>query len=136
MATRNILHINKLSEFEDFIERKGYMILATSKNPYEVLRAKKDSDTVIVYQKNGAKEHLSTMDKDYHLVREFIKTQKSDEKNFFTDSEYRILLKALSREREVCEKVDRDCGEDHKLIHMMNSIEKKIKDIQYGKTEI
>lgn len=136
MATRNILHINKLSEFEDFIERKGYMILATSKNPYEVLRAKKDSDTVIVYQKKGAKEHLSTMDKDYHLVREFIKTQKSDEKNFFTDSEYRILLKALSREREVCEKVDRDCGEDHKLIHIMNSIEKKIKDIQYGKTEI
>lgn len=57
-------------------------------------------------------------------------------KTYFTDSEYRILLKALSREREVCEKVDRDCGEDHKLIHIMNSIEKKIKDIQYGKTEI
>ena len=41
MATRNILPINKLSEFEDFLENKGYMILATSKNPYEVLRAKK-----------------------------------------------------------------------------------------------
>lgn len=136
MATRNILPINKLGEFEDFLERKGYMILATSKNPYEVLRAKKGSDTVIIYQKNGAKEHLSTMDKDYHLVREFIKTQKSDEKAFFADEEYRILLKALSREREVCEKVDRDCGDDHKLIHIMNSIEKKIKDIQYGKTEI
>lgn len=136
MATRNILPINKLGEFEDFLERKGYMILATSKNPYEVLRAKKDSDTVIIYQKNGAKEHLSTMDKDYHLVREFIKTQKSDEKAFFADEEYRILLKALSREREVCEKVDRDCVDDHKLIHIMNSIEKKIKDIQYGKTEI
>ena len=76
------------------------------------------------------------MDKDYHLVREFIKSQKSDEKHFFTDSEYRILIKALSREREVCEKVDSDCGEDHKLIRVMNSIEKKIKDIQYGKTEI
>ncbi len=136
MATRNILPINKLSEFEDFLENKGYMILATSKNPYEVLRAKKDSDTVVVYQRKGAKEHLSTMDKDYHLVREFIKSQKSDEKHFFTDSEYRILIKALSREREVCEKVDSDCGEDHKLIRVMNSIEKKIKDIQYGKTEI
>lgn len=55
---------------------------------------------------------------------------------YFTDSEYRILLKALSREREVCEKVDMDCGEEHKLIRIMNSIEKKIKDIQYGKTEI
>ena len=57
-------------------------------------------------------------------------------KEYFTDPEYRILLKALSREREICQKVDRDCGDDHKLIHIMNGIEKKIKDIQYGKTEI
>lgn len=56
--------------------------MGTSRNPYEVLRAKKGSDTVIVYQKKGAKEHLSTMDKDYHLVREFIKSKKSDEKHF------------------------------------------------------
>ena len=52
------------------------MILATSKNPFEVLRAQKDGDTVIVYQKKDTKEHLSTMDKDYHLVREFIKRQR------------------------------------------------------------
>lgn len=49
---------------------------------------------------------------------------------YFTDSEYRILLSALSREREVCEMVDKDCG-DHKLIHIMNSISRKIKNIQY-----
>ena len=76
MATRNILHISKLQEFEDFLETKGYMIVATSKNPFEVLRAQKDGDTVIVYQKKDTKEHLSTMDKDYHLVREFIKRQR------------------------------------------------------------
>ena len=76
MATRNILHISKLQEFEDFLETKGYMIVATSKNPYEVLRAQKDGDTVIVYKKKDAKEHLSTMNKDYHLVREFIKSQR------------------------------------------------------------
>lgn len=76
MATRNILHISKLQEFEDFLEHKGYMIVATSKNPYEALRAQKDGDTVVVYKKKGAKEHLSTMDKDYHLVREFIKGQR------------------------------------------------------------
>ena len=51
MATRNILHISKLQEFEDFLETKGYMIVATSKNPFEVLRAQKDGDRVIVYQK-------------------------------------------------------------------------------------
>ena len=76
MATRNILHVSKLQEFKDFLETKGYMIVATSKNPYEVLRARKDGDTVIVYKKRGAKEHLSTMDKDYRLVREFIKSQR------------------------------------------------------------
>ena len=76
MATRNILHISKLQEFEDFLETKGYMIVATSKNPYEVLRAQKDGDTVVVYKKKDTKEHLSTMDKDYHLVREFIKGQR------------------------------------------------------------
>lgn len=57
-------------------------------------------------------------------------------KTYFTDEEYRILLKSLSREREICERVDRDCGDDHKLIRIMNSIEKKVKKIQYGKTEI
>lgn len=133
MATRNVLSINKLHEFEDFLESKGYMILATSKNPYEVLRAKKANDNVIVYQKKGAKEYLSTMDKDYHLVREFIKEQKSREEHLFTDEEYRILLKALSREREVCEKVDRDCGDEHKLIRIMDSIERKVRNIQYEK---
>lgn len=76
MATRNILHVSKLQEFEDFLESKGYMIVATSKNPYEALRAQKYGDTVVVYKKKDAKEHLSTLDKDYHLVREFIKGQR------------------------------------------------------------
>ena len=76
VATRNILHVSKLQEFEDFLETKGYMIVETSKNPYEVLRAQKDGDTVIIYKKKDAKEHLSTMDKDYHLMREFIKSQR------------------------------------------------------------
>ena len=96
MATRNILHISKLQEFEDFLETKGYMIVATSKNPYEVLRAQKDGDTVIVYQKKDAKEHLSTMDKDYHLVREFIKGQRkqsnADRIRGMTDEELATLL--------------------------------------------
>ena len=77
MATRNILHIGKLQEFENFLESKGYMIVATSKNPYEVLRAQKDGDTVIVYQRKDVKEHLSTMDKDYRLVREFVKSKRA-----------------------------------------------------------
>lgn len=55
----------------------------------------------------------------------------TEDETYFTDQEYRILLRALSREREVCEMVDKDCGEDHKLLKLMNSIEKKIKYINY-----
>lgn len=96
MATRRILHINKLQEFEKFLETKGYMIVATSKNPYEVLKAQKDGDTVIVYKKKDAKEYLSTMDKDYRLVQEFIKSQRkqsnADRIRGMTDEELATLL--------------------------------------------
>ena len=68
VANRALLHINKLKDFEKWLEKQGYMILPTSKNPYEVLRAKKDKDTVIIYQKGDSKEHLSIMDKDYPLI--------------------------------------------------------------------
>lgn len=50
---------------------------------------------------------------------------------YFSDSEYRILLSALARERKVCEMTDKDCGEEHKLIWIINSLENKIKHIQY-----
>lgn len=77
VANRALLHINKLKDFEKWLEKQGYMILPTSKNPYEVLRAKKDKDTVIIYQKGDSKEHLSIMDKDYPLIHKFITENKS-----------------------------------------------------------
>ena len=77
MATRALLHISKQKELEDWLETQGYMIIATSKNPYEVLRACKNDETgkelVIIYRKADAREHLSVMDKDYKLIRRFIK---------------------------------------------------------------
>lgn len=76
MAVRNILHIDKLEAFEEFLRFEGYMILPLSKNPYEVLRAKKGRDTVIVYRRSEAKEHLSIMDKDYKLVEKFLECWK------------------------------------------------------------
>lgn len=77
MAIRALLHMNKLKDFESWLEKQGYMILPTSKNPYEILRAKKDKDTVIIYQKGDSKEHLSIMDKDYPLIHKFITESKS-----------------------------------------------------------
>lgn len=69
MATRNLLHKNKLTDLENWLKEKGYKIIATSRNPYEVLRAVKDKDTVIIYCKENSKEHLSVMGKDYNLIR-------------------------------------------------------------------
>ena len=68
--------MNKLKDFESWLEKQGYMILPTSKNPYEILRAKKSKDTVIIYRKGDSKEHLSIMDKDYDLIHEFMMESK------------------------------------------------------------
>ena len=76
MARRKLLHISKLNDFGEWLEEQGYMILPTSKNPYEVLRAKKDKDIVIIYCKASNKEYLSIMDKDYSLIRRFINESK------------------------------------------------------------
>lgn len=96
MAIRELLHISKLNDFEKWLEEKGYMILPTSKNPYEVLRAKKDKDTVIIYQKKDSKEHLSVMDKDYSLIRRFINESKkqtnADRIRSMTDEELADFL--------------------------------------------
>lgn len=78
MAIRALLHMNKLKDFESWLEKQGYMILPTSKNPYEILRAKKDKDTVLIYKKGGSEEHLSIMDKDYPLIRKFIRESRSE----------------------------------------------------------
>lgn len=92
MATRNILHINELQEFEDFIKTKGFIIVSTGKNPFEVLRAQKDGNTIIVYQK----KYLSTMDKDYMYNRELIKNQvkqsNADRIRNMTDEELAKML--------------------------------------------
>lgn len=54
---------------------------------------------------------------------------------YFTDDEYRILLSALSRERKVCEKIDNECEGNKNLTMIMDSIERKIKTVQYKEKE-
>lgn len=71
MAERCLLHKNKLELFKWWLSSRGYDIQPV-KGLYEVLRAKKDHDTVIVYERNKAKEHLTVQQKDYQLVRRFI----------------------------------------------------------------
>lgn len=101
MAIRALLHMNKLKDFESWLEKQGYIILPASKNPYEILRAKNDKDTVIIYQKGDSKEHLSIMDKDYALIHKFIMESKSktnaDRIRNMSDEELTEFITGLSK---------------------------------------
>ena len=77
MAERCLLHQNKLDLLKWWLSSKGYEMQAT-KGIYEVLRAKKNKDTIIIFRKDGAKEHLSVQDKDYKLIRQFIKETRAE----------------------------------------------------------
>ena len=77
MAERCILHKNKLNQFREWLFLRGYAI-ESPKGEYEVLRAKKGLNTVIIYERLNAKEHLTVPQKDYNLVRQFLKETKGD----------------------------------------------------------
>lgn len=75
MASRNLLHINKLPSLKDWLVNNGFEIQPT-KGYYEVLRAKKGKDTIVIYRKLDAKEHYTVQDKDWHLIRRFMNSFK------------------------------------------------------------
>ena len=75
MAERCLLHQNKLELLKWWLSSRGYEI-QTPKGIYEVLRAKKDKDTVVIFKKDNAKEHLSVQQKDHWLIRQFIRETK------------------------------------------------------------
>lgn len=79
MAERCLLHQNKLDLFKWWLSSRGYEIQQT-KGIYEVLRAKKNKETVIVFRKANAKEHLSVQDKDYRLIRQFLSETRTPQK--------------------------------------------------------
>lgn len=57
---------------------------------------------------------------------------KALEIELLTDTEQRIFLKAISREREVCQRVDDEYSDDDSkvsLVKVCNSIERKVKKI-------
>lgn len=95
MAERHFLHIKHLDEFRDYLASRGYLAVPLSRNEYEVLRMKRNKDTVIVFKKNGAKEHLSVMDKDIHHVRCFYGWRKN--KNQETDDLLPCQVSALEK---------------------------------------
>jgi hypothetical protein len=80
MASRNLLHKNKLKDFKTWLQRRGWVEEFT-KGPYEVLRMEHPMGNapLIVYTKQNAKEHLSIHDIAYKLCCVWLK-ELSDEK--------------------------------------------------------
>lgn len=71
MAIKGLITEEQIDDLEAFLEdEKGYRILAPT-SEYEVLRASFEGDTLVVYRKaNGT---ISIADKDYEIIRAFIK---------------------------------------------------------------
>lgn len=86
------------------------------------------------------KELLNEIENDYwnekadpiDMAEVFDLAIKALEIELLTDKEQRIFLKAMSREREVCQKVDDEYSDDDSkvsLVKVCNSIERKVKKI-------
>ena len=75
MAIRYILHHNHLDKFINYLIGKGWVI-EKSKGEYEVLRARheKRKRPLILYTKLEAKEHYSVDNRDWNIVRDFIRS--------------------------------------------------------------
>lgn len=96
------------------------------------------NDDELIYILAGWNLGIKNFSDEYKKALELAEKYKVEEDEskqckvtYFTDQEYRLVLAALGRERDVCGIVDKDCGEGHKLLKIMNSIERKIKHIQY-----
>ena len=77
MAERCLLHKNKIEPLKIWLTSFGYELHPT-KGIYEVLRAKKGNDTIIIFKKDQAKEHLTVQQKDEKLIRKFIIATKGE----------------------------------------------------------
>ena len=73
MAERCLLHQNKLELLKWWLTTKGYEMQQPIEISCEVLRAKNDKETIIIYKKHRAKEHLTVQQKDHKLIRQFIR---------------------------------------------------------------
>lgn len=76
MADRKTLHFSKLEEFKKWLVKNDWEIKPLSRSDYEVLRAKKDSDWVIVYKKDDATEHYSLTNNSIFVVNRWIRERK------------------------------------------------------------
>lgn len=68
--------MNHLNDFKAFLLERGYKAHPVT-NMYEVLRMKNGKNTVVIYRRNSAEEHLSVPDKNLPLVRMFFSERRA-----------------------------------------------------------
>lgn len=102
MANRYTLRKNSLEDFQSWLVADGWEI-EKPKGIYEVLRARKAGrqQPLIVYTKADAKEHLTVMDRDFEIVRAFLRDKKKTQTNAdrirsMTDEELADMLDEVS----------------------------------------
>ena len=78
MANRHTLAITKINAFRDWLIADGWEIQDT-KGYYEVLRAKKEGrrHPLVVYERLGAKCHLSVLERDMGVVKAYMRYERS-----------------------------------------------------------
>ena len=107
MADRHTLHFSQLLEFKNWLIKNGWEIKPLSKSGYEVLRAVKEKQWIIVYKKEDAKEHFSLTDNGRRYVG--------------------LWLNELKIRKQVCDEIRKEIAENFDyddLLFFLDKVEK------------
>ena len=75
MANRSTLHKSKLEDFKVWLTDNGWSIEST-KGYYEVLRARKGKQLLLVFFRHESKEHYTVQDGYGQVVRDYLRARK------------------------------------------------------------
>lgn len=75
MASRSLLHKNKLSEFKSWCEANGFEC-RDGRGDYQVLQVKVDAKWHVVYARNYMPEHLTVPRPLINMVNKFMREKK------------------------------------------------------------
>ena len=138
MANRYTLHKNSLEDFQNWLVADGWEI-EKPKGTYEVLRARKAgrSQPLIVYTKADAKEHLTVMDRDFEIVRAFLRDKKKPQTNAdwirnMTDEELAEILSIVSQHCVVYLSDKINCRHSNCDTNCKNNIKKWLQEESEG----
>lgn len=79
MRSRCTLHINKLSQFQVYLESRGWIADKPLTDAYEVLRMRHQSAQFpcILHQKMRATEHVTSWGISQELVKDFLRSRRT-----------------------------------------------------------